>query len=152
VRERILQQVVALDDEQGGCWMWLGALNSKGYGRTKIAGRWIAAHRVSYEAFVGPIPAGLQMDHLCRVRACVNPGHLEPVTARENTIRQRDNRCYRGHEFTPENTILEPKQRRCKTCDAIRRKAYRREHREHLNECARRRYRAARVNDAEVTA
>lgn len=74
--------------EQGeGCWLWLGSLTDKGYGRFYMGGKRYLAHRYSYEHFVGPIPEGLEPDHLCRVPACVNPAHLEPVTRSENTRR-----------------------------------------------------------------
>jgi hypothetical protein len=75
-----------------GCWLWTAHVNPRtGYVQFRIGGRsgkMVLAHRWSYEHFVGPIPDGLQIDHLCRVRHCVNPSHLEPVTARENRLRQ----------------------------------------------------------------
>lgn len=70
-----------------GCWIWVGRLNRNGYGRICLGGREPMAHRVSYELHVGPIPDGLVLDHLCRVRCCVNPFHLEPVTVQVNTLR-----------------------------------------------------------------
>ena len=82
------------------------------------------AHRVSYELFRGPIPDGLQIDHLCRIRHCVNPDHLEAVTQRENILRgtspsakaaARD-ACINGHPYTPENTKLFRGDRQCRTC------------------------------------
>lgn len=72
-------------DGPGGCWLWTGSQDGKGYGKTG-RGR---IHRIVYEELVGPIPDGLQLDHLCRVRNCVNPAHLEPVTGRENVRRGR---------------------------------------------------------------
>jgi hypothetical protein len=69
------------------CWIWQRAINGAGYGAKWFAGKVCRAHRVYYERLVGPIPAGLELDHLCRVRACVNPAHLEPVPGRENTRR-----------------------------------------------------------------
>lgn len=95
-----------------GCWMWMGCIAPQGYGRVRSYaasgnGRLLFAHRIFYEAARGPIPAGLQLDHLCRHRWCVNPDHLEPVTARENmrrgdaptAIMWRENRCKRGHSL-----------------------------------------------------
>ena len=83
------------------------------------------AHRVAYELTNGPIPDGLELDHLCRVRHCVNPSHIEAVTHRENTLRgtgpiphrARQSHCKHGHEFTPENTYRLPNGcRHCRTC------------------------------------
>jgi HNH endonuclease len=109
----------------GECWLWTGA-TTKGYGRFRGTG----AHRFAYELLVGPIPQGLQLDHLCRVRNCVNPEHLEPVTCQENLRRgfiakaragQRPTHCPQGHEFTTENTyIWRGNKRACKTCNGIR--------------------------------
>jgi hypothetical protein len=70
-----------------GCWLWTGLKASGGYGRIKIDGTHQQVHRVAYEMHIGPIPDGLQLDHLCRNKACVNPDHLEPVTQRENILR-----------------------------------------------------------------
>jgi hypothetical protein len=70
-----------------GCWLWEGAINSQGYGNFWDGVRFVKAHRFAYECLIGEIPEGLTIDHLCRVRHCVNPSHLEPVTMRENFLR-----------------------------------------------------------------
>jgi hypothetical protein len=116
-----------------GCWLWTGSRYTGGYGKFFAFGRERAAHRVSYEFFVGPIPEGLALDHLCRVRRCVNPDHLEPVTYRENTLRSpvahaalnaAKTHCKHGHEFTPENTRITTggrrSRRRCRECERLR--------------------------------
>jgi hypothetical protein len=91
------------------CWLWTGARNSTGYGSYWHDARVQTSHRVAYETFVGPVHAGLQLDHLCRIRNCVNPDHLEPVTPQENVrrgeagavngARQRNRTtCLNGHQ------------------------------------------------------
>ena len=117
----------------GGCWLWIGSVNENGYG---TVGRWRGpqrrAHRAFYELLVGPIPDGLDLDHLCRVRRCVNPAHLEPVTRSENlrrSVRSMRLVCKKGHPLTPENTrVKSDGRRRCRTCqrEADRRREARR--------------------------
>jgi hypothetical protein len=72
-------------DSETGCWLWTAA-TTDGYGQLWVDGRMVYAHRYSYEYHVGPIPTDKQLDHTCRVRRCVNPRHLEPVTCRENVL------------------------------------------------------------------
>lgn len=108
------------------CWLWIGAIKDQGYGNFKdSSGKTRTAHCVSYEQLVGPIPTGLELDHLCRVLNCVNPGHLEPVTKTENCLRgvsfaainARKTHCNHGHEFNEANTYIGPnKDRACKAC------------------------------------
>lgn len=91
----------------GYCWEWTAHRTKNGYGRVSFRGKSLVAHRVAYELLVGPIPKGMQVDHLCRNRGCVNPDHLEPVTPRENAIRAfspagiavRTGVCQRGHSM-----------------------------------------------------
>jgi hypothetical protein len=121
------------------CWLWQGALYRSGYGAFRYEGQMRVAHRFAYARLVAPIPDGLQLDHLCRVRHCVNPAHLEPVTARVNLLRGEGataanaakTRCEQGHELTPENTyVVPPTQalpnggRRCRTCKRQNDRAY----------------------------
>jgi hypothetical protein len=74
-------------DASGECWVWTGSKTRDGYGIGRFNGANVGTHRTTYTLLVGPIPAGLHIDHLCRVRACCNPAHLEPVTQLENTQR-----------------------------------------------------------------
>jgi hypothetical protein len=76
--------------DTGFCWEWTGSLMTDGYGQKCHGGRYVAAHRLVYEALVGPVPEGLELDHLCGNPSCVNPDHLEPVTHQENMRRGRN--------------------------------------------------------------
>lgn len=113
------------------CWLWTAATVKGGYGTIRIGGvgsPMESAHRVAYELLVGPIPDGLHLDHLCRVRRCVNPAHLEPVTCAENLLRGESfsavnavkTECLRGHAFTEENTYYTGRGRDCRTCKRLR--------------------------------
>jgi len=103
----------------GGCWEWTGALRN-GYGCVQLDGLAQYVHRVGYELLAAPIPDGLQIDHLCRNRACWNPSYLEPVTPLENTRRGQghgsETHCPQGHPYDETNTRRYGARRYCKTC------------------------------------
>lgn len=107
------------------CWHYCGVITEDGYGYFHANKIHTYAHRFSYEHYVGPIPAGMTLDHLCRVRHCVNPDHLEPVTHRENILRgvgwsavnARKTHCPQGHRYSAWNThITKEGWRRCRIC------------------------------------
>ncbi len=128
--ERFMSRVT-VEPGPAGCWLWSGSLNKGGYGSYGYKGRTRNAHRVSWELHVGDVPAGLDLDHLCRVRRCVEPGHLEPVSRSENLRRGdsgKHNRevalakvsCSKGHPLDDANTYVDPRGRRsCKTCRVL---------------------------------
>lgn len=111
------------------CWYWLGAPSKAGYGLMSVANQTLYAHRISHELYKGPIDPGLEVDHLCRVRHCVNPAHLEAVTPRVNNLRSQSpaarnakvTHCPYGHAYDAANTgIGEHGTRKCKACKARR--------------------------------
>lgn len=126
VVDRVLAAVRV--DESSGCWLWTKCISGTGYGLIKAHKPWprmLAVHRVLYEEFVGPIPSDLEIDHLCRVRACCNPEHLEAVTHADNMRRSPNLRgrlvthCPSGHEYTEANTYRppgNPNKRYCREC------------------------------------
>lgn len=138
--ERLLAGIDVRGSEE--CWPWRGK-TSRGYGRLVVDGQARQAHRLAYEHFVGPIPVGMDIDHVCHNdsgcvggpcshRRCCNPSHLEPATRAENVMRgessaaknSRKTYCIRGHAFTPENTLLTSLGRReCRSCRNEREKA-----------------------------
>lgn len=118
-----------------GCWEWTGYISIDGYGTFKADGKIRKAHRVSYELFIGEIPEGLQIDHLCRNRRCVHPYHMEPVTYKENQLRgigtiavvnSAKTHCPAGHEYSVANTrYFKSGSRACIECSRIASRAKR---------------------------
>lgn len=108
------------------CWEWNAGKFNSGYGAFSLNGFVKYAHRVSYEHYVGNIPENFQIDHLCRVRGCVNPEHLEPVTFEENIKRSSlsnvsKTHCINGHIFDDKNTYMRSNNKReCKECHRLR--------------------------------
>ena len=106
------------------CWSWVGCTVHNGYGQFNLGVSYecvrVYAHRYAYEAIIGEIPDGFDLDHLCRNRSCVNPSHLEPVTRQENLRRGINGdrtHCNQGHEYTEENTYYNPSGFRvCRIC------------------------------------
>lgn len=126
--ERI-QSRVTIEDRgyKTACWVSDRGAGSNGHTRLLVDGHQVYTHRLAYTVYVGDIPAGLVLDHLCKVPACCNPAHLEPVTSRTNTMRgntipamhARATHCPKGHEYTEENTYRRPDGRpwrACRTC------------------------------------
>lgn len=119
------------EPDENGCMIWTAGKCHRGYGNFTMNGRLVKAHRAAYELLVGPIPPGLQLDHTCRVKACVNPKHLEPVTGSENMRRagaagalgtryKLRTHCSKGHPYSEENTRVRQGERgtsrECRAC------------------------------------
>lgn len=132
-----------------GCWLWTGELNSAGYGRISRGNRHtgtrerLLAHRVSYELANGPAPEGMDLDHKCRVRMCVNPAHLEPVTRSENNRRgdlmkrkgiRKTGFCTKGHPLSPDAfSLVNGRLKQCPVCGRERQREYRKLRKETSN-------------------
>ena len=118
-----LRRRITVEDEH---WVWTGYVSKRGYGKAYWRGRDDYLHRITYEICVGPIPEGMEIDHLCRVKICCYPPHLEAVPHAVNIARGEGGKhhsakthCPKGHEYTPENTYPNrgnPNWRACKQC------------------------------------
>lgn len=122
--ERIENNIIP--EPNSGCWLWLGSMINAGYGTIRYHGIDLLAHRLVYELTHGPIKNGLHIDHLCRVRLCCNPAHLEPVTPGENARRgetgqyqKQFTHCPQGHPYDESNTRLYQGRRYCRKCHMI---------------------------------
>ena len=127
--ERFWTKVQKTDD----CWLWLASKDRDGYGLFTINGKRRGAHAVAYELTLGEVPIGLELDHTCRNRKCVNPSHLEPVTHKVNVLRgcspgsvnAAKTHCMNGHEFNKTNTQITPRGSRfCRACNSASVKKY----------------------------
>lgn len=125
----VIRFLYHVETVESGCWEWRGNIRNTGYGQFEVQGRTLRAHRWSYEHFRGRIPDGLQIDHLCKNKACVNPQHLEAVTAAINVERSdnaaalnsRKTHCKREHLLAGDNVRLRANGARiCRTCERER--------------------------------
>lgn len=124
---------------ESGCWAWLGPVNNDGYGALYSNRKTHMAHRFFYEQIKGNIPKNMVLDHKCRVRSCVNPDHLEPVTLKENVRRGKrgiilQTHCKRGHELNKDTVWIAKRlsnvsgiERICKLCDRERKLKYKKD-------------------------
>lgn len=139
-------RIVDKIDTEGICWEWTAARDSNDYGRVRWEGSAALAHKVIWELLVGPVPEGLELDHLCRNPPCVNPDHLEPVTHAENIRRGMWSKgraaqqvartaCANGHEYTEETLYVppasSPRQRQCRICRLEAKRRYNAKRRNH---------------------
>lgn len=115
IPERIVDKISL--NHESGCWIWDGSLSGNGYGYVKIRGKMRLVHKVIYEAFKGPVPSHLEIDHICRLRYCVNPSHLEAVDNAENQRRKpKRTHCRNGHCYEEVGYYLYDGVRSCKRC------------------------------------
>ena len=147
-KEAMLARFMRFVSKTETCWLWTGG-TSRGYGKFRVGRKQKQASRVAYELMRGPIPEGLQLDHLCHRPICIRPDHLEPVTPSENYLRgfgvpainARKSHCIRGHPLTGENLAIVPMrgrgpQRRCLACARERNARYEQDRLSDPKKCA----------------
>lgn len=126
VSERIERHCIP--EPNTGCWLWTGHLDKYGYGKITVGRSSRLAHRIAYEAFIGPIPDGLTLDHRCRTPQCVNPAHMDPMPLKDNillgrspaALASRRDRCHLGHVYTDGSFVFYRGVRYCLVCRRLR--------------------------------
>lgn len=132
---KLISEMMALVkiDQKSNCWKWKGFIEKNGYGKLSVKGKRQWAHIYFYNIFVGDVPDGLELDHVCRNHGCVNPAHLEPVTHKENmrrspvavwVVRRAKTHCPHGHPYSGDNLITWGGFRYCRTCQNKYKNAY----------------------------
>lgn len=128
MRLNTIKVIMSKVTKTSDCWLWDGYKDKNGYGLVGVNNKVKGVHRAVYEMLVGAVPEGFELDHLCKVRNCVNPKHLEPVTKKENCLRSdspwaknaRKTHCLNGHIFDELNTYYYGKGRSCRACSSAR--------------------------------
>jgi hypothetical protein len=123
MQTKIQLELCTVPDLSRFCWVWTGAITSRGYGSVQHDRRRVSVHRLTYELLIGPIPDDLTVDHLCRNKRCANPAHMEPVTRRVNVLRAQPERrrCPQGHALAGPNLVVRVRRdteihRMCRVC------------------------------------
>ena len=121
IQDRLIEKIAEPYDGHNDCWLWTGGTAGKGYGNIQVGGRKGRkqyVHRVSYEMFVGPIPTGYHIDHLCRNRRCIRPDHLAAIPGSENSSQGNGSKthCPAGHAYNEVNTRIYRGKRYCRAC------------------------------------
>ncbi len=130
--------LVKIEKQPGpdGCWLWTARVNDDGYGEFRAFAKNVKAHFYSFVIYKGPVPQGLEIDHECKRRNCVNPRHLRAIPHAKNVIRgeehykRQQTHCQRGHEFTAANTGYNREKRYCRACSNAAQNARKRKYRE----------------------
>lgn len=127
-RPRLKKRLLSHRKISKGCWIWTAYVQKNGYGWSNINHKIsVSSHRLSYLVYIGDIPEGYCIHHICRVKACFNPKHLQAVTVKEHLkldehpayLASQKTHCIRGHEFNEENTFWKKGRRICRACRRV---------------------------------